>query len=277
MHNILSNLKNRIRRYLRVRIWLILTKIFQKNEKLRKLFLGTILGLDVDSIKYGGEKKLIDIAIENDFRTFIDIGANKGEWSMSILNLLKKKGKNKNAIEINIYEPQIIYKKNIEKLIQKNKSSHPNTQIRYFQKALTLSPGKFNIIGSENSAFIKKKETDSEENSLEIDCLNINDLIDYLNNRKTGIFIKIDIESFDLLLANEIYQKTTNDIPLLCQFEYGEAQRSKYNLKPKEIFKNTNLIVLSNGKFHSSNYLEIIEEYKLLTNILIYKNITFEL
>ena len=39
------NLKNRIRRYLRVRIWLILTKIFQKNEKLRKLFLGTILGL----------------------------------------------------------------------------------------------------------------------------------------------------------------------------------------------------------------------------------------
>ncbi len=28
---------------------------YKKNEKLRKLVLGTILGLDVDSIKYGGE------------------------------------------------------------------------------------------------------------------------------------------------------------------------------------------------------------------------------
>jgi FkbM family methyltransferase len=212
----------------------------------RRVYTATRLELGKNDININGETWLQQRVLSN-FKdkalTIFDIGANVGDWTMSLL----KQCPSNVQINVHAFEPvSQTYNKLAESLAD---ISQPNQQVTLNQVALSNESGTTEIHISSNLAGSNSLYSTSESKVKEVIKLTTIDQYCELNNISSVELIKIDVEGHDMFAIQGALGMLQAEKISVLQFEYNHRWVfSRRYLKDVFDFRDNNSLQYVVGK-----------------------------
>jgi FkbM family methyltransferase len=172
--------------------------------KFRKFFIAALMETDADEMRFNGEETVIKFAVDIGVIDYIDVGANCGEWSASVIKFSSRMN------SLVLYEPNKTY---IHKL---NDDFNHLSYVEIYNNAISSTAGEVNFV--ESGVFSKI----SENGDVTVTSVNNKELAErHLAGKR--YLIKIDTEGFDAEVLGE-FSMTGITEKSLVQIEFGPEQ-----------------------------------------------------
>ncbi len=184
----------------------------------------------------------------------VDVGSNIGIHTIYLSKLVGKSGK------VYSFEPE----PNNFALLKKNIEFNKCDNVIIEHKAISNKTGKIKLLISNNMAGHRISNSDSQENTIIIDCVSLDD---YFKNHYQKIdFIKIDAEGFDgnvIQGGQKIFTESKN-LNMLTEFHSALLKNS--DMSPKqfiELIEKNNFIIYDSrdDKFLATNFQELSKKF----------------
>jgi FkbM family methyltransferase len=184
----------------------------------------------------------------------VDVGSNIGIHTLYLSKLVGKMGK------VYSFEPE----PNNFALLKKNVEFNKCNNVIVEQKAISNRTGKIKLSLSDSMAGHRISNSDSQENTIIIDSVSLDD---YFKNHDRKIdFIKIDTEGFDgnvIQGMKKIFAKSKN-LNMLTEFHSALLKNS--DMSPKqfiELIEKNNFTIYDSrdDKFLATNFYELSKKF----------------
>jgi FkbM family methyltransferase len=198
-------------------------------------------------MRYNGEFFILEYLLEH-CQSFVDVGANRGEWSDQVLSL------SKNVQTMHLFEPQL-------KLYNELHTRFSSQSVNVYQTALSNKVSEVTFIDEGRSSRIS---SNSDKNNYLIKTERLDNIVN-----EPIDFIKVDCEGHDfkVILGSEyLIEKGLNKF---ISFEYNDLwlEQSSSLLNCIEFFKDFNYEVY---RIHHNNIVDF--DYNLLGDYYRYSN-----
>lgn len=184
-------------------------------------------GYENGDSKTNGEYAICN-ALNNEFNVFVDVGANKGDFSNEVKKI-------NNNIELFCFEPNPNHIKELKKITYENNVFNKALSNKIFKTYLNVNNNDTTTSSIYERTemmpnFVKKM------NKIEVDVDILDNYYDLISkNVEKGLFIKIDVEGSELMVMEGAQKLLNIDHPIFILFEYSFGWKES-NRNFKEAF-----------------------------------------
>jgi FkbM family methyltransferase len=213
------------------------------------------LGLSINPIYGESDTEFVKKIIKkNDI--ILDIGANIGYYTLIFAKLVGDLGK------VFSFEPE---SENF-KILKKNVEINGYNNVILEQKIVSNTNGKSTLYVSEKAGSHRIYKPDNYVESLEIECISMDNYIEKNNIKKIN-FIKIDVEGAELNVLQGIQKILDSNENIILFTEFSPNQIKSCGLEPTDminfLINNKFKIYFTQIKNHKTTFLDFEKIYSL--------------